>query len=84
MDCINDVMIILQFSQNKYLKDSLLDTHGKALVYATDLDNVWGIGLSYSDPRAENKAHWKGKNLLGKTLTELRKELMAEKKYGIM
>lgn len=63
----------LRFSQNKNDREVLLSTKG-ILVEASPYDNVWGIGLSKEDPRAQNENTWKGKNLLGKILTKLRND----------
>jgi hypothetical protein len=65
----------LKFSQNPNLLKSLKDTAGTTLVEASPYDQIWGIGLSDNDPRALNEAQWRGQNLLGKILTELREEL---------
>ncbi|MGE0396588.1 MAG: NADAR family protein [Kofleriaceae bacterium] len=68
----------LKFTQNPDLKAALLATKGTTLVEASPYDRIWGIGLSAKDPRAQNEATWKGQNLLGKILTKLRDELLAE------
>jgi ribA/ribD-fused uncharacterized protein len=66
-----------KFSQNAELKAQLLATRGTTLVEASPYDRIWGIGLSAKDPRALDPKQWKGQNLLGKILTELREELLA-------
>lgn len=38
-------------------------------------DSVWGIGLSADDVDIFDKTKWKGQNLLGKVLMQIRKEL---------
>ncbi len=68
----------LKFTQNAELKAALLATRGTTLVEASPYDRIWGIGLGAKDPRAQNEATWKGQNLLGKILTKLREELIAE------
>ena len=65
-----------KFTQNSDLQDALFATQGTTLVYANPDDNVWGIGLTKDDPKAQQRATWAGKNLLGEVLTELRKDLM--------
>ncbi|MEY8758208.1 NADAR family protein [Chryseobacterium tongliaoense] len=65
----------LKFSQNQDLKDFLLSTGDKILVEASPYDRIWGIGMLESDPKVENPAHWKGENLLGFALMEVRDEL---------
>ncbi len=66
-----------KFTQNPELKELLLATKGTELVEASPYDKIWGIGLSASDPRAQDPAQWKGSNLLGRILTQLREELAA-------
>lgn len=65
----------LKFSQNQDLKDFLLSTEDKILVEASPYDKIWGIGMPESDPKAENPTHWRGENLLGFALMEVRDEL---------
>jgi ribA/ribD-fused uncharacterized protein len=64
-----------KFTQNAELLALLLATKGTTLVEASPYDKIWGIGLAASDPRAQDPKQWRGKNLLGKVLTELRDEL---------
>ncbi len=68
-----------KFTQNAELLDQLLATRGTALVEASPYDRIWGIGLSATDPRAKDPAQWRGQNLLGKILTELRDELLVDR-----
>lgn len=67
-----------KFTQNDDLKEALLATRGTTIVEASPYDNIWGIGLKEDDPKAQQRSTWKGKNLLGEILTELRIELMGE------
>ena len=68
-----------KFTQNPELLAKLLATAGTLLVEASPYDKIWGIGLGATDPRAKDPAQWKGQNLLGKILTELREQLVAER-----
>ena len=61
-----------KFTQNPALLELLLATNGTTLVEASPYDKIWGIGLAATDPRAQDPNQWKGQNLLGKILTELR------------
>jgi len=61
-----------KFSQNKSLLQFLLATKNKILAEASPLDRIWGIGLSANDEMAKNPKRWKGLNLLGFTLMEVR------------
>ena len=64
-----------KFSQNEELKAFLLATKNYVLVEASPLDKIWGIGLKENDKNAKNPLLWKGKNLLGFALMEVRKKL---------
>ena len=61
-----------KFSQNKALKEFLLNTGERILVEASPRDRIWGIGLSQKNPDAENPYKWRGLNLLGFALMEVR------------
>jgi ribA/ribD-fused uncharacterized protein len=63
---------ILKFEQNTYLLDFLMSTVGKTLVEASPYDEIWGIALGAKDKKAQNPATWKGLNLLGFILTDIR------------
>ena len=69
-----------KYSQNPALKRKLYATYPKVLVEANPYDKIWGMGLSSDDPRAKNKRSWRGKNLLGYILTEVRNLLLLEEK----
>jgi ribA/ribD-fused uncharacterized protein len=64
-----------KFAQNADMRDSLLQTGDKVLVEASPLDVTWGIGLSANNPHACVPAKWRGKNLLGFALMEVRDEI---------
>lgn len=53
-------------------KEILLDTGNKVLVEASPVDVIWGIGLSEDDPKCLDPRRWKGQNLLGFALMEVR------------
>lgn len=65
-----------RFTQNEAAYGLLLSTKGTQLVEASPYDKIWGIGLSASDPRAEDPAKWQGTNWLGQVLTKLRDDLL--------
>lgn len=69
-----------KFSQHPDLKEFLLNTKGKVLVEASPVDNIWGIGMAQDNEHAENPRLWKGKNLLGFALMEVRDRLMEDEK----
>lgn len=66
---------LAKFGQNQDLLDVLMATGKKTLVEASPHDRLWGIGLRSSDPRAQKRSTWLGKNWLGQVLTEVRDEL---------
>ncbi|MGF2410974.1 NADAR family protein [Ferruginibacter sp.] len=64
-----------KFSQHEDLKKFLLSTGNKILVEASPVDFIWGIGLSQDAKDAYNPFKWKGPNLLGFALMEVRDAL---------
>lgn len=64
-----------KFSQNPPLQEFLLQTKARVLVEASPVDSIWGIGLAADDERAEKPSKWKGLNLLGFALMEVRERL---------
>lgn len=64
-----------KFSQHPDLKEFLLNTKDKVLVEASPVDNIWGIGMAQDNDHAENPRLWKGSNLLGFALMEVRDRL---------
>lgn len=65
----------LKFMQNKNLKEFLLSTGNRIIVEASPYDAVWGIKMSENDEFVNNPLKWKGKNLLGFILMEVRDEI---------
>lgn len=66
-----------KFSQNQALRDYLLITGDCVLVEASPVDRIWGIGLAANDERALEPRAWRGLNLLGFALMEVRAWLAA-------
>lgn len=64
-----------KFSQNRELREFLLSTGDDVLVEASPYDNIWGIRLSANSPEAKDPAKWRGENLLGFALMEVRDEI---------
>jgi ribA/ribD-fused uncharacterized protein len=50
----------------------LLNTGNGILVEAAPKDFRWGVGLKQNDPRITDPRQWKGTNLLGKALMDVR------------
>ena len=61
-----------KFSQNPLLRNYLLSTGNAVLVEASPYDRIWGIGMYESQARQGSVDSWKGENLLGYALMEVR------------
>lgn len=68
---------LAKFSQHSSLADFLISTDKQIIVEASPQDRVWGIGLRAEDERATNPQEWRGLNLLGFALMEVRHSLRA-------
>ncbi|GGF20338.1 NADAR family protein [Flavobacterium limi] len=64
-----------KFSQNKVLKEFLINTKERVLAEASPVDLIWGIGMASDHKDVMNPEKWKGLNLLGFALMEVRDEL---------
>lgn len=69
---------LAKFSDNPGFADWLVATTPKVLVEASMWDRIWGIGMVASAPGAQDPKRWKGRNLLGFALMEVR-DLLATK-----
>jgi len=65
----------LKFSQNSELKEYLISTGNRILVEASPYDKIWGIGMRSDEDGVTEPAKWKGQNLLGFALMEVRDNL---------
>lgn len=68
----------LKFSQNQDLLAYLASTRGKVLVEASPYDKIWGVGWREKDGNISNPMLWKGENLLGFILMEVRDDLLKD------
>jgi ribA/ribD-fused uncharacterized protein len=66
---------LAKFGQHPQLRDFLLATGTKILVEASPYDRIWGIGMAATDPDAARPSRWRGLNLLGFALVEVRERL---------
>ncbi len=66
---------VQKFSQSVELKTFLISTGDAVLVEASPRDCIWGIGLGQENPRANDPTTWRGQNLLGFALMDVRKVL---------
>uniref|UniRef100_T1JQU5 NADAR domain-containing protein n=1 Tax=Tetranychus urticae TaxID=32264 RepID=T1JQU5_TETUR len=67
-------MLYSEFSLSRYLQHRLLATGSSLIVYADPEDNILGIGLS-ADQREFNPSLWKGQNIYGLALMDVRNYL---------
>ncbi|GAA6167300.1 NADAR family protein [Sessilibacter corallicola] len=67
---------LAKFNSNQELKKFIVGTGDRVLVEASPVDRIWGIGLSQDDPKCEDPNLWRGKNLLGFALMEVRNQLI--------
>lgn len=78
----HDILIsglLAKFRQNNNLKDYLISSEDRQLGEASR-NKIWGIGLTLADKGRLNTKLWKGENLLGKTLMEVRQILINDSK----
>ena len=69
------VGLLAKFSQNDELKKKLKETKKSVLVECAVKDRIWGIVLSMKDSKRLDMTQWKGQNLLGYALMEVRKRI---------
>lgn len=67
--------LLEKFRQNQELKERLLQTGNAILAECAVQDKIWGIGVSMKDERQFTISKWKGQNLLGFALMEVREKL---------
>lgn len=65
---------IAKFKANRVIRTVMKGTTGD-FVECSPYDRIWGVGLGMDHPDRLYPIRWKGKNLLGKALTQTRKEL---------
>lgn len=73
-----DVMVevnLHKFLQSPEKKKTLLSTRDKILVEGSPHDKVWGVGIHWADEKILDEKNWKGENLLGKALMEVRNRI---------
>ena len=63
---------VAKFSQNAELRKYLLGTGERVLVEASPVDAIWGIGLDRNTALHTHPSDWRGMNLLGFALMEVR------------
>lgn len=63
---------IAKFSATPRMEREILDTGDLMLVEASQYDTIYGIGIDWRSPDADDPSKWRGRNLLGKCLVEAR------------
>lgn len=61
-----------KFSQNPDLREFLLSTGNAIIAEASPYDTIWGIGLGRDEAMKGTVGQWKGENLLGCALMDVR------------
>ena len=69
---------LAKFGQHPDLREFLRGTGERVLVEASPQDRIWGIGLAADDERATSPYQWRGLNLLGFALMEVRHRLQTK------
>lgn len=64
-----------KFRQSTTLAAKLLGTGSKVIGEAAPNDRIFGIGLAPNNPEAQDPSNWRGLNLLGEALMQVRIEL---------
>ena len=70
-------VVLAKFTQNTTLANLILSSEfdNKHFVEGSPYDQIWGVGIIFSDPAIMDEKNWKGKNLLGKTLDMVRDKM---------
>lgn len=66
-----------KFKQNPGLEYELLDTKDEWLVEASPTDEIWGVGLDWTDEAVLDPENWQGTNWLGEVLMKVREDIIA-------
>ncbi|MNT06649.1 Swarming motility protein YbiA [compost metagenome] len=66
-----------KFGQNPELREFLAQTGSRVIVEASPVDRIWGVGMAQDDEHIDNPNLWRGLNLLGFALMQVRDELIA-------
>lgn len=68
-----------KFTQNPKLKDYIIKQKNKIIVEASPYDKIWGVGLDSADfYYIANPHNWRGQNLLGFVLMDVRDTILKE------
>ena len=70
--------VLQKFLQNPELAEKLLETGKQMIAECAVKDKIWGIGLSMGDEERFCVDKWKGQNLLGQILMQVRAEISVQ------
>lgn len=70
--------LLEKFRQNPHLREQLLATGDAILAECSYSDTIWATGVGMQDPHREDMTCWRGQNLLGFALMQVRQELSEE------
>jgi hypothetical protein len=68
------IVNVAKFNQNYVSYLTLISTGCKILVEASPIDRIWGIGQGILTEEALDPSKWRGQNLMGKVLMDIREE----------
>ncbi|KAK6022131.1 hypothetical protein OSTOST_12184 [Ostertagia ostertagi] len=71
-----------KFKQNRRMRYQLFRTIGSTLVEANVDDTYWGVGLSSDDPNIADPSKWRGANVMGEVLMQIRDVLKEDPDYS--
>ena len=76
-----DEAVFNRCSQNgELLREVLSDKDkDKHFVEGSPYDRIWGVGIKWTDKAIADKDNWRGENLLGAVLDDVREKLKMEK-----
>jgi ribA/ribD-fused uncharacterized protein len=66
---------VAKFGQNDDLAEFLRRTGRRILAEASPFDRIWGIGMARTHPDVDQPTRWRGLNLLGFALMDVRERL---------
>jgi len=70
-----------KFSQLKEARQCLLSSGNAILAEVSPYDTIWGIGMGEKEAGQSEISDWRGENLLGFALMEVREEIARLRKY---
>lgn len=83
-DIMYDI-VYQKFAQDENLKNIILSDEfkGKHFVEGSPVDGIWGVKVSWDDPRIDDESNWNGENRLGRVLDKVRDALLENKQLEL-